>query len=62
MNLSLYMVPMDNKYGSCLFEVNSKKIRLELVKDRSSDILKKIILHHIGPFNTIINDGWEGYN
>ena len=45
-----------------LINVVSKKIRLELVKERSSQILQKIIFHHIGFNNTIITDGWEGYN
>ena len=45
-----------------LIEVESKKIRLELVKERSSEVLKKIILHHVGINNTIITDGWEGYS
>ena len=45
-----------------LINVESKKIRLELVKERSSEVLKKIILHHAGINNTIITDGWEGYN
>ena len=43
-----------------LIEVNVKDIRLELVSDRNSDILKKIIIHHIGPVNTIFSDGLEG--
>ena len=33
---------------------DSKKIRLELVKDRSAEIKKKIIFHYIGFNNTII--------
>lgn len=45
-----------------LIDVESKKIRLELVKERSSEVLKKIILHHVGINNTIITDGWDGYN
>ena len=44
-----------------LIDVYSKKIRLELVKERSSEILKTILLHYAG-INTIISYGWDGYN
>jgi hypothetical protein len=45
-----------------LIYVDSRKIRLELAKNRFSEILKKIIFHHIGFNNTIINDDWQGYD
>jgi hypothetical protein len=45
-----------------LIDVESKKIRLEIVKERSSEILKNNILHRLGINNTIISDGWKGYN
>ena len=44
-----------------LIEINCKNIQLETVNDRSSDILKTIILHHVGYINTIISDGWKCY-
>ena len=45
-----------------LIDIESKKIRLELVKERSAEVLKKIILHHVGFNITIISDGLDGYN
>lgn len=44
-----------------LIDIGTKNIRLELVKQRNTEILKKIILHHVGKNNTIISDGWEAY-
>ena len=45
-----------------LTEMEIKKIRLEIIKERSSEILKKIILHNVSINNTIISDQWEVYN
>ena len=45
-----------------LIDIGSKNIPLELVKQRNTDIIKKIILHHVGWNNNIISDGWEAYN
>ena len=36
--------------------------RLELVKERNTDIMKKIIKNHLGANNIIISDGWEAYS
>ena len=44
-----------------MIDVEREKIRLELVKERSSEVLKKIILHHVGINNSLSIDGWEGY-
>ena len=32
------------------------------IRDSTVEILKKLIIHHIGYNNTIISDGWESYN
>ena len=45
-----------------LIEVETKKVRLEFVNERSEEIIKKIILHHVGKNNTLISDDWAGYN
>ena len=45
-----------------LINVETKEIRLEIVTERSEEIIKKIILHHIGSGNNIITDGWPSYN
>ena len=44
-----------------LIDIENKNIRLELVNQRTTEIIKKIIIHHIGKNNTIITDGWESY-
>lgn len=43
-------------------DVFTKNIRVELVLQRNIEIIKKLVLHHIGRNNTIITDGWESYN
>ena len=45
-----------------LIDIHTKNIRLELVHEGNNEIMKKIIQHHIGYTNTIINDDWEVYN
>ena len=45
-----------------LIDIDSKNIQLELVKQRNTDIIKKIILRHVGRNNNIIIDGQEVYN
>lgn len=44
-----------------LIDIGTKNIRLELVKQRNTEIIKNI-LHHFGKNNTIISDGWETYD
>ena len=34
---------------------------MEIVNERTEEIIKKIICHHVGKNNGIISDGWPGY-
>lgn len=43
-------------------DVFSKNIRVEFVIHRNKEIIKKLVLLHIGSNNTIITDGWDSYN
>ena len=52
----------DQEWVIGLIDIGTKNIRLELVKQRNTEIIKKIILHHVGKNNTIISDGWEAYD
>ena len=45
-----------------MIDVFTKNIRVELVLQRNTEIIKKLVLHHIGSNNTIITDGWDSYN
>ena len=40
----------------------TKTFRLEISKVRNEEILKKIINAHVKSGNTIVSDGWSGYN
>ena len=45
-----------------LVNTRNKNFRIEAVKSRDSDILEKIIRHHVGIGNNIVTDGWGAYN
>ena len=45
-----------------MIDIESKNIRLELVHEPSTEILKTLILHHIGYNSNIITDSLEAYN
>lgn len=45
-----------------MIEIESRNIRLELVHEHSTEIIKKIIIHHFGYNNTLIIECWEAYN
>ena len=49
-----------NRFG--LINTRNKNFRIEAVKTRDSDILEKIIRHHVGIGNNIVTDGWGAYN
>ena len=40
----------------------TKNFRLEISKQRNEEVLKKIITAHVKSGNTIVSDGWSGYN
>ena len=44
-----------------LIDTNNKYFRIEAVKDRGTETMKKIICHHIDIGNNIITDGWGSY-
>ena len=44
-----------------IIEVESRAIRLKVVNERTAEIIKKIIYHHVGRNNTIITDDWPAY-
>lgn len=48
--------------ASRCIETRSKKIRLDLLPDRSSHNLEIFVTNHILPGTTIVTDNWEGYN
>ena len=45
-----------------LINTETKDFRIEAVLERNSEILEKIIRHHVSIGNNIITDGWSGYN
>ena len=45
-----------------LLNNETNALRLEMVKDRSSEVLEYIITKHIGTGNICITDGWQGYS
>ena len=47
---------------SCLIDIRNGNVRLELVNELNTEIMKKIIKHHIGYNNIIISDGLEAYS
>ena len=42
--------------------IQTKDFLIEAVLERKSEILEKIIRHHVSIGNNIITDGWNGYN
>ena len=45
-----------------LINTNTQEFRIEAVYDRNSEIMEKIIKHHVGEGNFIITDGWGAYS
>ena len=45
-----------------LINTRNKNFKIEPLKSKDSDILEKIIRHHIGIGNNIVTDGWGVYN
>lgn len=59
---SLYCLANNEKIWLIgLYNTNSKYFPIEAVKEKTIDVIKKIILHHIGKGNKIISDGWPRY-
>ena len=56
---SLFVTAIDGiKYWVIgLIGVHLRDIRLEIMTERTEEIFKKIILHHVGIIYTIIKDG-----
>jgi len=45
-----------------LINTNTHEFRIEAVYERNSEIMEKIIKHHVGEGNFIITDGWGAYS
>lgn len=45
-----------------MINTRTAEFRIEAIYDRTTEIMKKIIKHHIGIGNTVITDGWGTYD